>query len=246
MEQAKSIKLIALDMDGTLLTMDHEVTPLTRQAISDAMDKGIHVVLSTGRWLKSCYPYAESLGLQSYLVTVNGGQIWTKDRKLVEQHLFDPKKIEQMYYIATELGLTTWMITTEQVYRNELPANVHQLDWLKFGCESHDPVVLEKMIKELSYMEGLELTNSLPTNLEVNPEGVNKARALEKVCEKLGITMEEVMAVGDSLNDIKMIQQAGIGVAMGNGQEAVKKAADYITDVNNEDGVGKAIQRFAL
>ncbi|API93424.1 MULTISPECIES: Cof-type HAD-IIB family hydrolase [Bacillota] len=246
MEQAKSIKLIALDMDGTLLTMDHEVTPLTRQAISDAMDKGIHVVLSTGRWLKSCYPYAESLGLQSYLVTVNGGQIWTKDKELVEQHLFDSKKIEQMYHIATELGLTTWMITTEQVYRNELPDNVHELDWLKFGCESHDPVILEKMIKELSYIEGLEMTNSLPTNMEVNPEGVNKARALEKVCKKLGITMDEVMAVGDSLNDIKMIQQAGIGVAMGNAQEAVKKAADYITDFNNEDGVGKAIQRFAL
>ncbi|AUJ23311.1 Cof-type HAD-IIB family hydrolase [Virgibacillus dokdonensis] len=246
MEQAKNIKLIALDMDGTLLTKDHEITPLTRQAISEAMDKGIHVVLSTGRWLKSCYPFAESLGLQSYLVTVNGGEIWTKDQELVEQHLFDSKKIEQMYHIATGLGLTTWMITTEQVYRNELPENVHELKWLKFGCESHDPVTLEKMIKELSFIDGLEMTNSLPTNLEVNPEGVNKAKGLEKVCNLVGITMDEVMAVGDSLNDIKMIQQAGVGVAMGNAQEAVKKASDYITDVNNADGVGKAIRRHAL
>jgi 5-amino-6-(5-phospho-D-ribitylamino)uracil phosphatase len=242
----KDIKLIALDMDGTLLTKDHEVTPITRQAIADAMEKDIHVVLSTGRWLQSCYPYAESLSLESYLITVNGGQIWTKDKQLLEQHTLPAEKLEKMYHLAKELGMSTWMISTDDMYRNCIPEDVHEQQWLKFGCESHNEIILEKMLRELSYIEGLEITNSLPTNMEINPEGVNKAQALQKVCNKIGITMNEVMAVGDSLNDIKMIQQAGIGVAMGNAQEAVKKAADFVTDTNNNDGVGKAIKRFAL
>jgi len=102
------------------------------------------------------------------------------------------------------------------------------------------------MIHQLSFFEGLELTNSLPSNVEVNPTGVTKARALHSLCGEIGITMDEIMACGDSLNDIKMIQESGIGVAMGNAQEAVKKAADFITDHHDKDGVAKAIERFAL
>jgi Cof subfamily protein (haloacid dehalogenase superfamily) len=95
-------------------------------------------------------------------------------------------------------------------------------------------------------MDGLELTNSLPTNVEANPAGVSKAAALHFLCERMGITMEEVMAVGDSLNDIKMIQASGVGVAMGNAQEAIKNVADFVTDTNNNNGVAKAIERVAL
>src|SRR5699024_9567724 len=102
----------------------------------------------------------------------------------------------------------------------------------------------DDLIEKLSYHKELELTNSMPYNVEINPAGVNKAAALEKVCDWMGITMNNVMAAGDSLNDIKMIEQAGTGVAMGNAQEAIKKVADYVTDSNNQDGVANAIQRF--
>ncbi|CDQ38974.1 MULTISPECIES: Cof-type HAD-IIB family hydrolase [Virgibacillus] len=245
-EQEKVIRLIALDMDGTLLTNEHKVSKATRKAIAEAMDKGVHVVLSTGRGLQSCYPYAESLQLTSFMVTANGGEIWTVEKELVEQHLLATDKIEKMYDLAIELGLSSWMISTDGVYRNTKPEDFHEHKWLKFGCESYDKDKLNQMMKELSYMKDLELTNSLPTNMEVNPKGVSKARALHTVCSKLGVTMEEMMAVGDSLNDMKMIQEAGIGVAMGNAQDAIKQAADFVTDTNNQDGVAKVIERFVL
>ncbi|GAA0437181.1 MAG: Cof-type HAD-IIB family hydrolase [Bacillota bacterium] len=240
------IKLIALDMDGTLLNSEHEVSEATREAIAEALAKDVHVVLSTGRWLQSCHPYAESLKLTSYLVTANGGEIWTVNKELVEQHLLKPEKIEKMYTLAKEIGLSIWMISTEGVYRDSAPDNFYDHKWLKFGCESYNESRLSEMMKQLSYIEGLELTNSLPTNMEVNPKGVSKASALETVCEKIGISMKEIMAVGDSLNDMKMIQEAGIGVAMGNAQDAIKQAANYVTDTNNNDGVAKAIHRFVL
>ncbi|GAB3068726.1 Cof-type HAD-IIB family hydrolase [Virgibacillus ainsalahensis] len=241
----KAIKIIALDMDGTLLNDEHVVSESTQQAITTALENDIHVVLSTGRGLKTCYPYAESLKLTSYLVTANGGEIWTVDKKLLQQHLLETEKIEKMWRLGKEIGLEMWMISTSGVFREERPDNFQDYKWLKFGCNSFDKTKLDKMVKELSYFEGLEMTNSLPTNVEVNPAGVSKAAALKFVCKEIGVTMDNVLAVGDSLNDIKMIQEAGVGVAMGNAQEAIKNVADFVTDTNNNDGVAKAIERFA-
>ncbi|MUV39033.1 5-amino-6-(5-phospho-D-ribitylamino)uracil phosphatase [Lentibacillus sp. JNUCC-1] len=240
------IKLIALDMDGTLLNTAEEISAYTKEVIGEALDLGVHVVLSTGRALPTCYPYAETLGLKSYLVTVNGGEIWTMEKQLVERHLLEPDLVENIYRLALRKELKTWMITTEKVYFNERPEDFHAHEWLKLGGHTLDEASLESFIKEVSHYEGLELTNSLPINVEINPKGVSKASALKRVCRELGFTMDEVMAVGDSLNDMKMIQEAGLGVAMKNGQEAIKKAADYMTDTNNQDGVAKAIETFVL
>ena len=241
-----SIKLIALDMDGTLLNSDQEVSDYTKEVIQKALDKDVHVVLSTGRWLKSCYPYAEELNLNSYLVTVNGGEIWTMDMELLDRHLLPAEKVEKMWHIGKEVGVHMWMMATNEAFRNTPPDDFYHYDWLKFGCHSLEQEKLDKMIEELSYIEGLELTNSMPTNVEANPAGVNKAAALKKVCKEIGITMDEVMACGDSLNDIKMIQEAGIGVAMGNAQEAILKAADVVTETNDRDGVALAIEKYVL
>ncbi|SFD97304.1 hypothetical protein SAMN05216238_106232 [Lentibacillus persicus] len=240
------IKLVALDMDGTLLNNEEIVTAFTREKIAQAQKQGVHIVLSTGRWLGTCYPYAESLNLSSYLVTSNGGEIWTIDKELKERHLLDPERIKLVWELAKDRGLVTWSVSTDRVWFDEAPDDFSAHEWLKIGCNSLDANKLDEIVKELSYYDDLELTNSLPTNIEVNPKGVSKASALRSVCHEIGITMENVMAAGDSLNDIKMIQEAGIGVAMGNAQEAIKKVADHVTSTNAEDGVGKAIEKFVL
>lgn len=103
-----------------------------------------------------------------------------------------------------------------------------------------------EVLKELKEYKELEITNSSPINIEVNALGINKAAALAKVSEKLGFTMENVMAMGDSLNDIAMIEKAGVGVAMGNAQDIVKETADWVTDLNTENGVAKAIRHWVL
>src|SRR5690606_2977491 len=240
------IKLIALDMDGTLLTNDHQVDVRTKAAIQKAMDKGVHVVLSTGRSFGTCYPIAKELELTSYLVTCNGGEIWTMEQELLEQHLLDTEVMEKLWNLGTGLGAYMWMISTEGFFRGERPDNFYDYKWLKIGFESSDTDKLDLIIKEMSLLGDFEITNSLPTNIEVNPLGVSKARALHRVCEEIGISMDEVMACGDSLNDIKMIQEAGVGVAMGNAQEAIKKVANHTTDTNNNYGVAKAIEHFVL
>lgn len=240
-----NIKLIALDMDGTLLRSDQKVSEANRKAIADAMSKGVRVMLSTGRWLDTCYSYAEDLELGTYLVTVNGGEIWTASKELLERHLHDPKSMEEMWKIGNELDVWMWMVSTDQIYHDR-PEDFYDHEWLKIGYSSEDRDKLQTIRKRLSANESLEITNSLPTNLEVNPVGVNKANGIERVCQELGIGLDAVMAVGDSLNDLKMLERAGLGVAMGNGQDRVKQAADYITDTNENDGVAQAIERFVL
>ncbi|WP_163970597.1 Cof-type HAD-IIB family hydrolase [Oceanobacillus halotolerans] len=244
---ADALKLVALDMDGTLLTNKETLSTHTKEIIAKALEQEVHVVISTGRWLDNCYSFAEELNLNSYLISSNGGEIWTMDKELIDRHLLKAEMVEKLYEMAQNLGLNTWMVTTNSVYRDgKRPDDFYIHYWLKFGCDSLEKEKLDEFVNELSYYEELELSNSLPTNVEVNPIGVNKAAALKKVCDLIGISMNNVMAVGDSLNDIKMIQQAGLGVAMGNAQQAIKNVADHVTDTNDHDGVAKAIERFIL
>lgn len=241
-----NIKMIALDMDGTLLNQENEVSENNRKAIARAMDKGVDVVLSTGRRLDTSFPYATSLGLSTYLVTCNGGQIWTMSKQLLEEHLLDPTLVERMYRIGERIGVDMWFVATTGLFQGSIPDDAKNLKWLKFGCSSFDHAKLQQARKELSQLEGIEMTNSLPTNLELNPKGVNKAVGLERVCRELNISLDNVLAAGDSLNDIKMIEACGIGVAMGNAQDPVKQAADFVTDTNINDGVAKAIEQFLI
>lgn len=242
----EDIKLIALDMDGTLLTSDEEVSSYTETVIKQALDKNVHIVLSTGRTLATSYPFAQALNLRSYIITCNGGEIWTMQKKLVEQHLMDAKLVENMWFLGEQQDVSMWMVSTDDIYRNSRPDDFYIHKWLKFGCYTPDNRTLDYMVEELSYLENVELSNSMPNNLEVNPRGVHKANGLKRVCKELGITMDNVMAAGDSLNDMKMIQEARIGVAMGNAQEAIKKAADVITGTNDAHGVAEAIERYVL
>lgn len=242
----KDIKLVALDMDGTLLNSNDEISDNTKAVIKQALDKHIYVVLSTGRSLATSFPFGQELNLSSYIITCNGGEIWTMKNELIEQNLMEAKLMEKMWYLGKEQDVTMWMVSTDNVYRNSRPDDFYIHKWLKFGCHTMDQHKLDYILKELSYYEDVEITNSMPNNMEVNPKGVHKANGLKTVCQKLGLTMENVMAAGDSLNDMKMIQQAGIGVAMGNAQEVIKKAADVVTDTNDEDGVAHAIEQFVL
>jgi 5-amino-6-(5-phospho-D-ribitylamino)uracil phosphatase len=240
------IKLIALDMDGTLLNEIGEITLENRQAIKEAQEQGIYVVLSTGRSIRTCGSHAESLELNSYLVTVNGSEIWDDKRQLVERNMVDAEHIHWMWNLSQKHGTRFWALSTEQNWHDEMPEDIHALEWLKFGFDIDDDKVREIILKELQDKDIFELSNSTPKNIEVNPAGINKAKGLEKVCHQLGIEMNQVMAVGDSMNDMAMIKAAGFGVAMGNAQEIVKQAAKWVTATNNESGVAVAIQKWAL
>jgi 5-amino-6-(5-phospho-D-ribitylamino)uracil phosphatase len=240
------IKLIALDMDGTLLNDQHEISEENRQAIKEAQEKGVYVVLSTGRSLRKCEYHADSLALTSYLVTVNGSEIWDDKRELIERHIVKSDSIQWMLDLTKQHNVRFWAINTNRNWFDEMPEDIHAEEWLKFGFNIKDEPTRDKILKELQARGEFELSNSTPTNIEVNPAGINKAKGLTLVCERLGIEMKNVMAVGDSLNDLAMIEAAGLGIAMGNAQETVKKAAAWVTSTNNEDGVAKAIRKWVI
>ncbi|MCQ9282207.1 MULTISPECIES: Cof-type HAD-IIB family hydrolase [Priestia] len=244
--EKKEFKLIALDMDGTLLNNQQEISEENRAAIAKAQEQGVHVVLSTGRSLLTCREYAQSLQLSSYLITVNGSEIWDESGQLVERKLIDASHIEKMWNLTQEHKLNFWAVTTDKVWRDEFPEDIASQEWLKFGYDIPDDALREEVLKQIAGISDFEISNSSLTNLEINALGINKAKGIMTVCERLGISMDEVIAMGDSLNDMAMIEAAGCGIAMGNAQEAVKEAADWVTDTNVNNGVAKAISHWVL
>lgn len=240
-----NIKLIALDLDGTLVSHEGDVSEANAEAVKQAKEAGVHVVLSTGRSLSRCRDIAEDLGRSSYIVTINGGEIYDHDFNLVDQNRLAHKQVRRLWELKEEHGLHFWSSTVQGLFNTPSPFEneVEDYDWLKFGFDIEDDDVREVILQELNANEHLEITNSSPTNIEINPAGVNKAAALKKVCEWLDLSMEHVMAVGDSMNDIAMIREAGLGVAMGNAQDIVKEEANFVTGSNKEDGVAQAIHK---
>jgi len=245
-------KLIALDMDGTLLDDNLKVSDENILWIKKAMDNGVTVILSTGRGHINAINYADELQLNTPMITVNGSEIWETPRKLLTRTLMDSKHIEMLYQLSRQYNnMWFWAYQTNGVLLNrdnwhEVTKPLHQYEWLKFGYYSENLHELHAVRDEISSWNSLEITNSSPFNIELNALGVSKASALEKLCLHLGITTDEVIAMGDSLNDIKAIELVGAGVAMGNAQDAVKEKADYITDTNNEHGVAKAIAHLVF
>lgn len=240
-------KLIALDMDGTLLNEKQEISEENRIWMNKALEAGITVILSTGRGVQKVYPYCDQLRLNTPIVAVNGSEVWKAPRQLLKRHLLDVESIRSLHAMAVRYDTWFWSYAVEGVFnRDQWLDDLHAVQWLKFGYytenDEHRARILEWLEAEGIY----EITNSHPFNLEINPKGISKASGIREVCALLGIGMDEVVAMGDSLNDMAMIREAGLGVAMGNAQEPLKAAADLVTVTNNENGVAKVIKEYVL
>jgi Cof subfamily protein (haloacid dehalogenase superfamily) len=246
--QMSKYRLLALDLDGTLLNDHSEISELNVKWIQHAIDAGVTVCVSTGRGFVSALPFAEQLGLETPMITVNGGEIWAKPNVLHRRTLLDAGKIMKLHALAERYNdVWFWGYTTEDIYNKERwVGDTMARDWLKFGYYTEDTDILGKIYSEIQTWDGLELSNSSPYNIEINAAGVSKATALMEVCRMRGYDMSEVVAVGDSLNDIAAIRDCGLGVAMGNAQEEVKAAADVTTGSNEESGVAQVIQNYIL
>ncbi|MFD1178166.1 Cof-type HAD-IIB family hydrolase [Paenibacillus puldeungensis] len=239
-------KLLALDMDGTLLTDEQQISAETEKWIRKAAAAGVHVCLSTGRGYNEAVPYGDQLDLGTPMITVNGSEIWKSPHELYQRKLFDKALISTMYNIAREKKTWFWAYAVEGSYNetNWTPDLLDRNHWMKFGYFTEDDEVRGEILSQLQQIGGLEITNSSPHNLEINPAGISKATGIRTVCELLGIEMSEVVAVGDSLNDLAAIEAAGLGVAMGNAQDTVKEKADVVTSSNNEDGIALIIRDY--
>lgn len=243
----ESYKLLALDMDGTLLNEAKEISAENRKWIALAREAGITVTIATGRGMRTLAPYIEELGLQSPLVTVNGGEVWQSPERLYRRHLLPAELVRRLRQIALDFDIWYWAYAVEDIYNRDHWINENEsLQWLKFGFYTEREPVRREIVETVSRWGNLEITNSDPNNLELNPKGVTKESGLREVCRLLNIEMKQVVAVGDSLNDLSMVRAAGLGVAMGNAQEALKRSADWVTSSNEENGVAEVIKTYML
>ena len=271
------IKMIGLDLDGTLLTDKKELTGRTKAVIGEAIRRGIKVLVASGRpWMGVPEELRNFPGMR-YALTSNGARIIDAlDDRIIEEHLLSPElalkalavcgkydTLQEVYFDGQGYAPADQMAHVEKYHRNpsmceymrktripvsDIRALVEKenrgLD--KVQALFADMDERESAWRELKADEGLELVGSLRYNIEINAAGVNKGTGLISLGRLLGIRREEIMAFGDGDNDIAMLKEAGVGVAMANAEEAVKAAADYITLSNEEEGVADAIEKLIL
>lgn len=241
-------RLIALDLDGTLLNEAKEISPENRKWIDEARKAGVTVMFSTGRGRQSTMAYVEELALNSPLVLVNGSEIWRAPGELLQRTEMPLEWVRAFRRMALDYDVWYWAYTVEGILnRDNWPAEEEaeeRLTWLKFGFYTENPEKLPHIRAELEKRGDLSITNSHPCNIELNPLGADKGSGVRQVCRLLGIDMSQVIAMGDSFNDLPMIREAGLGVAMGNAQEEIKALADEVAATNEEDGVAGIIRKY--
>ncbi len=264
------IRLLALDLDGTLMREDDQIISLqVRSAISVAQEQGTVVTLATGRMFDFVVPFARELDITAPLICYQGGLIQsstsdvplyraTMNRSLMREVLeWRDYRSARVFLYADDQVFLAEKRHSDEFYHYMLGERLVWVDDLYAVLERHEPikfVVLvesheaERVQEELRRrFEGrMEVTRSHEIVVEGNPPGVSKGNALRRLAAHLEIPREQVMAIGDQGNDVPMLTWAGVGVAMGNGSPAVKAVADWIAPPLAEDGAAVAIERFVL
>lgn len=244
-----TFQLIALDLDGTLLNKRKEISEENIKWIKAAAKAGMKVTLATGRPIRDVVGYAAQLEIECPLVINNGSEVWKTSDIIHSRRELAPGLIIKLFELLQSYGeeLDFWAHTVGgKIDKTNIPAEPATVQWLQFAFRSGNAVLLNEIRERLASWDAFEISNSHMTNIECNAIGVNKASGLQEVCALIGIDMSQVIAIGDSLNDIPMIREAGLGIAMGNAQQAVKEVADLVAPGNQEDGVARMIERHLL
>lgn len=272
------IRMIGLDMDGTLLTTEKELTEHTREVLREAIDRGVVVLPATGRPLTGIPEEVLKFPGVRYAVASNGARIVDlKESRVLYEDLVPYETGRRVLEICSRYDSMLEIYYDGVGYAEEeklkhLDEYVPRLPMARYIASSRRPVAdvramyeerkaptdkvqalfrtreeCKKAWKEVEKeVPDIEITGALSNNIEVNAKGVNKGRGLMILGELLGIHREEIMAVGDGSNDIAMLREAGLGVAMENATEAVKAAADVVTLSNDQEGAATAIEKYVL
>lgn len=267
-----SFKILVLDLDGTLTNSKKEITSRNKEALIKAQEQGVKVVLASGRPTYGIAPLADELELNrfgGYVLAYNGGEIidW-RSKELLYANVLPDEVLPHLRecavknglallsydgdhvltenpedeYVAKEAFINKMKVKGTQDFLSDIPRPVPKC-LIVGDAERLIPVEAELSI---DLQDIISVYRSEPYFLELVPMGIDKARSLAVLLEKLGMNREEMVAVGDGYNDLSMIQYAGMGVAMSNAQEPVRKAADYVTLSNEEDGVAAIVEKFFL
>lgn len=261
------IRLVAMDLDDTLLSSDLTISIGNREMLQKAEKNGLKITLASGRMYRAMLPYAQILGMRNIpLIAYNGALIKHADHgRTIAHRPLRRLLVEQIISNLKELGLHVNVYSDDRLYIEKMTAEARVYmeisrvepeivgDFSRYTPEDCTKVLaigdpqrmtgIKARMAEV-FGERVHVTISKPQYLEFVSAGVNKALALREVAAYYGFEREEVMAIGDGLNDLEMIKWAGVGVAVDNAPLEVKQAADWVSPSSDRDGVAAALRRY--
>lgn len=271
------IKLVTMDLDGTLLNDQKQISDHTKEVLSEAIRRGVHIVPATGRIYKAIPDFIRELEGVRYAICCNGATIYdAKEDKIIYKNHIPKETALTLVRALAECNCTRDIYRNGQGYmegkfynhledydikgqQKDLILRTRQEidDLEEYICENSDGIEKvsaffgdlderKRVMKELSDMGIASVSSALFNNIEITQMGCDKGDGITQLAKHLSIPIEETMACGDAANDTFMIQAAGFGVVMENGMDELKKAADFVTKSNEEDGVAYAIEKFVL
>ena len=262
------IKLIATDLDNTLLDKDGSVPPETVAALAKAEEKGVTVTVATGRSFASARGVAEMIGGNGLAICYNGSQIRRlADGMVLYSGCVDQDVQQAIIEFVHERGLYLQMYDNDEIVVETLRLDKHNDPDLKFASHREvgdflkeplfdtpkmmiaaDPAEVPALQAELEEMFAGRIfcAQSEPHLIEIMPAAVNKGTALAALCQEMGIRREEIMALGDNTNDMHLLQAAGLAIAVANAVPRLQEYADYVCKGERSEGFREAVEKFIL
>lgn len=288
------LKLVAIDLDGTMLNQYGIVTQNTKKSIKKAQENGMEIMIASGRPIDSVKTISKEIGSENYFISGNGSIIYDiKKDEIIYENVLKKQKALEIIKICEENSIFYNVYTEKEIIAKNLQYNVlyyHKENLTKSEedkthvnivediydyiektdskvlkvmiCDKHQTIfnAIIRKLKEVDDIEVLEVshmsrkiirqgTEEIPIEYfytEISAKNVDKWTALEFLKEKLQISSDEIVAIGDNVNDKKMIEKSGYGIAMGQSAPQIKEIADYITDSNVDDGVANALDKLLL
>ena len=287
-------KLVAIDLDGTMLNQYGIVTQKTKNSIKKAQENGIEIMIASGRPIDSVKTISKEIGSENYFISGNGSIVYDiKKDEIIYENVLKKQKALEIIKICEENSIFYNVYTEKEIIAKNLQYNVlyyHKENLTKVEedkthiniveniydyiekteakvlkimiCDKHQTIfnAIMRKLKEVDDIEVLEVshmsrkiirqgTEEIPIEYfytEISAKNVDKWTALEFLKEKLQISSDEIVAIGDNVNDKKMIEKSGYGIAMGQSAPQIKEIADYVTDSNVDDGVANALDKLLL
>lgn len=288
-------KLVAIDLDGTLLDSYGEVSEKNKKSIKDAMYKNVEVVLTSGRPIMSVKNLADELECNNYIICGNGSITYDmKKEEILYNRFLEKLKVLQIIKICEENSIFYNVYTKDTILTKNLNYNIlfynqenaskpenkkthitimqdiyeyvknrEESDYLKITVCDNDKVIFGSIIRKLRTVKDIDVLDVAHMSRKMIKDGtenismeyyyteitntnVDKWNAIENLIEKLNINKEEVIAIGDNINDAKMVKNAGLGIMMENAAPYIKEMADIIVKDNDNSGVSEAIEKYIL
>lgn len=288
-------KLVAVDLDGTMLNKYGIVTENTKKIIKNTIEKGTDVIIASGRPIDSIKTIAEEIGSEKYFIAGNGALIYDiKKDEIIYEKFLNKQKVLEIAEICEKNNISYNIYTEETIIAQQLKYNVlyyykenlnkdekrktnitlvenikeyvknsKNEKFLKITICDENKLIFNSIIKKLNRVSNIDILDvchitrktikrgTQEINIEyfyteISSKDVNKWNAIQYLINKLNIKKDEVIAIGDNINDKKMIENAGVGVAMGQSTPIIRELADYVTDDNDNEGVRKTIEKYCL